>query len=297
MKLLVFVEDGVEKIGVHTEAGILDLAAAARANDVTVPSTIHEVIEGGQKALAIISKLMDEAANGGEDEKALFYLEETALTLGPCVTRPEKIICIGLNYRKHAEETNAAIPASPVVFSKFANALTGHQSEVPIPKGASAVDYEVELAIVIGSTTRDVEKEAALEHVFGYCCANDLSEREWQMRSSQWILGKACDGFAPMGPYLVTADEISDPNELNLRCTVNGEIRQNSNTSDMIFRCDEIVSYLSKHMTLQPGDVILTGTPEGVVLGLPEAERVYLKSGDHIVIEIEKLGRLENTMV
>src|SRR5690606_16772336 len=209
-----------------------------------------------------------------------------------------KIICVGLNYRKHAEETNAPIPQYPILFNKFNNTLTGHGHEVPLPiKVTSKVDYEAELVIVIGKEAKYVAKENALDYVFGYCNVNDLSARDLQMLTPQWLLGKTCDGFSPLGPYLVTADEVGNPNDLSIRCIVNGEVRQSSNTSDMIFHCDEIVSYISQHMTLVPGDIILTGTPEGVVLGYPEAKQVYLQDGDVVTIEIEKLRSLTNRMV
>jgi 2-keto-4-pentenoate hydratase/2-oxohepta-3-ene-1,7-dioic acid hydratase in catechol pathway len=225
-------------------------------------------------------------------------LREDQIVFGPCVTRPSKIICIGLNYRKHAEETNAPIPKYPILFNKFSNTLTGHDSSIPLPnRVTNQVDYEAELVIVIGKKTKYITTEHALEHVFGYCNVNDLSARDLQMRTPQWLLGKTCDKFSPLGPYLVTADEVVDPNQLNIQCKVNGEVRQSSNTSDMIFRCDEIISYISQHMTLYPGDIILTGTPEGVMLGYPENKRVYLKDGDQVSIEIEGLGTLTNVMV
>lgn len=295
MKLLNFYINGVEQLGVHTEKGILDIRAAATIYQMTVPLHITEVVEKGKEAITALTKIQEISLNNYAKHKELFY-EENTLQFAPCVTKPEKIICIGLNYRKHAEETNAPIPTFPVVFSKYRNALTGHKSIVPIPPGAKSVDYEVELAIVIGKKAKDIAIEDAHNYVFGYCCANDLSERDWQMRTSQWVLGKTCDQFAPIGPYLVTADEINDPQSLEIKCYVNGEVRQHSNTSDMIFRCDEIISYLSHHMTLEPGDIILTGTPEGVVFGLPETERVYLKATDRVIVEIEKLGKLEITM-
>ncbi|MNZ86756.1 Ureidoglycolate lyase [compost metagenome] len=151
--------------------------------------------------------------------------------------------------------------------------------------------------IVIGKKAKDVSKENALSHVFGYCNVNDLSARDLQLRTHQWLLGKSCDKFSPLGPYLVTADEVGNPNDLEIKCLVNGEVRQHSNTSDMVFYCDEIVSYISQHMTLVPGDIILTGTPEGVVLGYPPEKQVYLKAGDQVTIQIEKLGSITNTMV
>ena len=224
-------------------------------------------------------------------------LSEETLIYGPCVTDPDKIICVGLNYRKHAEETNAAIPQYPILFNKFNNTLTGHGHDIALPRVTKEVDYEAELVIVIGKQAKYISKEEALDHVYGYCCVNDLSARDLQMRTPQWLLGKSCDDFSPLGPYLVTVDEVGNPNDLKISTTVNGKVRQNSNTADMIFHCDEVVSYISQHMTLYPGDIILTGTPEGVVLGDPVDKRVYLKDGDVVTISIEKLGSLTNRMV
>jgi len=298
MKLVTFIEDGDFRLGVATEKGVVDVAAAAAAlaSFGEAPADVHAVIEGGQAAIDALSALVD-AALSDANVAAQALRQEDALTFGPCVTRPNKIICVGLNYRKHAEETNAPIPQYPILFNKFNNTLTGHGHDVPLPRVSNAVDYEAELVIVIGKTAKYVDRENALDHVFGYCNVNDLSARDLQLRTPQWLLGKSCDKFSPLGPYLVTADEVGDPNALDIRCIVNGEVRQSSNTSDMIFHCDEIVSYISQHMTLVPGDIILTGTPEGVVLGYPEEKRVYLKHGDVVTIEIEKLGTLTNRMV
>lgn len=215
----------------------------------------------------------------------------------PVIPSPGKLICIGLNYRRHAEETNAPIPQTPVVFSKFSDVVAGHLQSVPLPQASTQVDYEAELCIVIGQQASHVSVEEALDYVFGYCAANDVSARDLQMLTSQWLLGKTCPHFAPIGPYLVTADEVGDPNQLQISAYLNGEQVQHSNTSDMIFDCRYIIHYLSQHMTLHPGDIILTGTPEGVILGKPEHERVWLQSGDQVTIEIEKLGRLTNTFV
>lgn len=299
MKLLTFMENGKLQLGVKTDRGIVHIANALQDlqdEGGTVPQTVHEVIDGGTAAVSALQTLVDRAlATGGSEA---YVLDESKLTLGPCVTHPNKIICVGLNYRKHAEETNSPIPKYPILFNKFNNTLTGHGHDVPLPISVSSkVDYEAELAIVIGKQAKYVDKENALDHVFGYCNVNDLSARDLQLRTQQWLLGKSCDGFSPLGPYLVTADEVGNPNNLGIRSIVNGEMRQNSNTSDMIFRCDEIVSYISQHMTLVPGDVILTGTPEGVVMGYPEDKQVYLKDGDVVTIEIDKLGSLTNRMV
>jgi 2-keto-4-pentenoate hydratase/2-oxohepta-3-ene-1,7-dioic acid hydratase in catechol pathway len=295
MKLLTFEKEGKFALGVKTERGVLDVASAASVSSAAggqVPASTDDVIAGGDEAVKTLQRLVDGAAGSEE-----LWLNETELTFGPCVTEPSKIICVGLNYRKHAEETGAAIPQYPILFNKFSNTLTGHGGEVPLPRVSEKVDYEAELVIVIGKKAKYVEKQDALAHVFGYCAVNDLSARDLQMRTQQWLLGKSCDKFSPLGPYLVTADEVGNPNDLDVKCIVNGDVRQNSNTSDMIFHCDEIVSYISQHMTLVPGDIILTGTPEGVVLGYPPEKQVYLKDGDSVTIEIEKLGSLTNRMV
>lgn len=269
------------------DAGIVDMARAGLTNDVM------EVIEGGAAKAAELER----AIEGTDLTAPGAVLDESSLEWGPCVTRPNKIICVGLNYRKHAEETNAPIPVYPILFNKFNNTLTGHLKPIAVPEATQKLDYEAELVVVIGKKAKNVAKENALEHVFGYACVNDLSARDLQLRTHQWLLGKTCDDFSPLGPYLVTADEVGNPNALAIRAIVNGEVRQNSNTSDMIFYVDEIVSYISRHMTLVPGDIILTGTPEGVVLGLPPERQVYLRPGDEVTIEIEKLGSLTNRFI
>ncbi|RKN84320.1 FAA hydrolase family protein [Paenibacillus ginsengarvi] len=250
------------------------------------------MIEGGAAARTAVEAYVREA-----EADSAAWLDAASVTYGSCVTAPQKIICVGLNYRKHAEETNAKIPEFPILFNKFNNTLNGHGHDVELPISSSEVDYEAELAIVIGRRTKHVSEEQALDSVFGYCNADDLSARDLQLRTNQWMLGKVCDGFTPLGPELVTADEIPDPNNLKISCTVNGEVRQSSNTSDMIFNCKQIISYISRHFTLMPGDVILTGTPEGVVLGYPPEKRVYLQPGDVVTVEIEKLGSITNKMV
>jgi 2-keto-4-pentenoate hydratase/2-oxohepta-3-ene-1,7-dioic acid hydratase in catechol pathway len=291
MKLLTYLEGNTYRLGVATEVGIVDVASAL--GDGPGPRTVHEVIEGGEEAIRTLQQAVNRTLASCSD----VLLGKAGLKLGPCVTHPNKIICVGLNYRKHAEETNAPIPEYPILFSKFSNTLAADGEDVPLPRTSQKVDYEAELVIVIGKTAKYVAKEEALDYVFGYCAANDLSARDLQIRTQQWLLGKSCDKFSPLGPYLVTADEVGDPNALDIKCIVNGEVRQHSNTSDMIFRCDEIVSYISHHMTLLPGDIILTGTPEGVVLGKLPENQVYLNAGDIVTINIEKLGSLTNRMI
>lgn len=299
MKLLTFIENEKYKLGVHTAEGILDIGAAVTSTSApgerSIPITIQEVIEGGDEALATLRSFVGTTL--ASSDRGSYIREQSALTLGPCVTHPNKIICVGLNYRKHAEETNAALPEYPILFNKFNNTLAGDGEEIPLPKVSRKVDYEAELVIVIGKKAKYIDKADALSYVLGYCNVNDLSARDLQLRTQQWLTGKSCDKFSPIGPYLVTADEVGNPNRLSIKCTVNGEVRQNSNTSDMIFSCEEIVSYISQNMTLVPGDIILTGTPEGVVLGLPPEQQVYLQAGDRVTIEIEKLGSITNTMV
>lgn len=293
MKLLQYKHFNEIKLGVLTEAGIIDIAAASEVFHMNVPSSMEEVNRGGAKAISELNAIINTAL---ENLDKLILLEESSLVFAPAVTATQKIICVGLNYRKHAEETKAEIPTSPILFNKFANALSAHGDSVIIPHTSNEVDYEAELAIIIGKSAKDVDEASALDYVFGYCCANDLSARNLQRRTSQWLLGKSCDGFAPIGPYIVTKDEVSDPNNLSISCTVNGVQKQNSNTGDMIFSCQTIISYISQHMTLLPGDIILTGTPEGVVVGYPRDKRVYLKAGDVVTVQIEQLGELSITM-
>lgn len=292
MKTVSFLKDKIFSLGVKTEKGILDVPAAlAVYPEMHAPATVMKLIAQGEKGKEKLAALVDGAY--GDDD--LFLAEET-VCFGACVPEPRKIICAGLNYKKHAIECGMAYPPAPLLFSKFENALAAHGEVVPLPAKSKEVDYEAELAIVIGKEAKCVKREAALSYVYGYCNANDLSARDLQFQSSQWLLGKTCDKFCPIGPYLVSSDEIDDPNQLRIRTIVNGEVRQDSTTSDMIFTCEEIISYISEHMTLYPGDIILTGTPEGVIMGYSEEKRVWLKDGDVVTIEIEKMGRLTNTL-
>ncbi|GIH92569.1 fumarylacetoacetate hydrolase family protein [Planobispora siamensis] len=223
-------------------------------------------------------------------------LDAGGLRVGAPVARPGKIVCIGLNYRDHAEETGATPPAEPVVFMKAANTVVGPYDEVLIPRGSVKTDWEVELAVVIGETARYVEThEEALAKVAGYAISNDVSEREFQLeRGGQWDKGKSCETFNPLGPWLVTADEIPDPQDLGLRLWVDGEPYQNGSTKNMIFGVAEVVRYLSRFMVLEPGDIINTGTPAGVALGLPGTP--YLREGQVMELEIDGLGRQRQTV-
>jgi 2-keto-4-pentenoate hydratase/2-oxohepta-3-ene-1,7-dioic acid hydratase in catechol pathway len=241
-------------------------------------------------------------ASGGIDrvrrgvaEGTLPRLEATGERIGAPITRPGKVVCIGLNYRDHAQETGAPIPDRPVVFLKAAYTVIGPNDSVLIPRGSAKTDWEVELAVVIGRTARYLDSPAqALDHVAGYTISNDVSEREFQLeRSHQWDLGKSCETFNPLGPYLVTSDEIPDPNNLGLRTRVNGVLRQDGSAENIIFGVPYLIWYLSQHMVLEPGDVINTGTPAGVALGLPG--NPYLRPGDLVELEITGLGTQTQT--
>ncbi|MCA0244537.1 MAG: fumarylacetoacetate hydrolase family protein [Proteobacteria bacterium] len=216
--------------------------------------------------------------------------------LGPPVAGVRQFIAIGLNYRRHAQEAGMEIPKEPVVFNKALTSLAGPDDDVPMPEGSQAMDWEVELGVVIGTKAQRVPVASALDFVAGYCLANDVSERDWQAkRSGQWVKGKSFDGFGPIGPWLVTADELPDPQAIELTLDVNGQRRQQTSTADMIFSVAEIVSHLSQFMTLLPGDVIVTGTPAGVGLGLKPP--VFLKRGDVMALVGGPLGRQRQRVV
>jgi 2,4-didehydro-3-deoxy-L-rhamnonate hydrolase len=225
-------------------------------------------------------------------------LPEVAQTerLGCPIARPSKIICIGLNYSDHAKESNMEIPNEPVIFMKATTAIVGPNDAIVIPKGSEKTDWEVELAIVIGKKASYINKEVALDYIAGYCLHNDVSERAYQLeRGGTWDKGKGCDSFAPLGPWLVTTDEIKDPHQLNLWLTVNGQTMQQGNTQNLIFDIPTIISYVSQFMTLLPGDIISTGTPAGVGLGFNPA--IYLKPGDVVELGIDGLGAAKQTCI
>jgi 2-keto-4-pentenoate hydratase/2-oxohepta-3-ene-1,7-dioic acid hydratase in catechol pathway len=277
-------------LGVRTRHGVLDVEAAARAHGVAAPATTDEVVLGNHlpSLRALVARC---------DQDGSFHLREEEVTFGPCVASPQKIIMMGMNYRQHCAEIGQPIPQTPVLFNKFNNALMGHRGVLALPVAvASQFDYEVELVAVVGRRARDVPEAQALEMVFGYCTGNDFSARDLQFKTSQFMLGKTCDGFAPLGPWLVSADEVRDPQDLALTCKVNGELRQSSRTSDMVFGCAALLSFASRHMTLEPGDLLFTGTPGGVILGRPEKDRAWLKPGDVVSTEVEGLGELTITL-
>jgi len=283
-----------DTLGLKTGLGILNVAEASSVFRIKAPTDIHAVIEGADCALLARLAAAAHADKGG----TRVLVPESRARFSPAVPRPGKIICVGLNYRQHARETGNPVPPVPILFNKYNNALVGHRGRIRLPtKVSSQFDYEVELVVVMGRTARDVPEEKALAHVFGYANGNDFTARDLMRATSQLMLGKTCDGFAPLGPWVVTADQIPDPQNLKIATYVNGEQRQNSNTSDMIYSCAQIVSYCSRHMTLLPGDIIYTGTPQGVILGYPPEKQVWLKAGDKVVTEVEKCGVLEVTLI
>lgn len=278
MKLLRFGKPGAEKPGVELDGVRYD-----------VSSLVHDYDE-------------DFFANGGLQSLQDKFDPASAPTvgdevrLGAPVKRPGKIICIGLNYQKHAAESGMEPPKEPVVFFKATSSMVGPNDQIMIPKNSTKTDWEVELAVVIGKHASYVSKEDALDYVAGYALHNDVSEREFQLeRGGQWVKGKSCDTFAPLGPYLVTKDEIADPNDLGLWLTLNGDKVQNGHTSDFIFNVQEVISYLSQFMSLMPGDIISTGTPEGVGLGFKPPR--YLKAGDVITLGIDGLGTARQEVI
>ncbi|MFM9593752.1 fumarylacetoacetate hydrolase family protein [Streptomyces scabiei] len=279
MKLLRVGAPGEERPAVRTDDGrLLDL------------SSVTPDIDGAFLASGGVDRARAAVAAGG-----LPVLDAGDLRVGAPLARPGKIVCVGLNYRDHAAETGAAIPSRPVVFMKDPGTVVGPYDEVLVPRGSVKTDWEVELGVVVGRRARYLEgPEEAAAVIAGYVVSHDVSEREFQLEhSSQWDLGKSCETFNPMGPWLVTADEAGDPQDLGLRLSVNGVKRQDGHTRDMIFPVHEIVAYLSRYMVLEPGDVINTGTPAGVALGLPGTP--YLRPGDTVELEIDGLGSQRQT--
>ena len=275
MKLIRFGNPGQEKPGLILQDG-------RRIDASAFGSDYDEAFFGGDG--------LERLAAWAKANAATAPTVDDSVRLGPCVARPSKLICIGLNYSDHAKESGMAIPKEPIVFFKATSAIVGPNDPVIIPKDSKKTDWEVELAFVIGKKANYVSEDDALSHVAGYCVHNDYSEREWQIeRGGQWVKGKSCDTFAPLGPWLSTTEEIADPQNLFLWLKLNGKTIQNSSTAQMIFGVKKLVSYLSHFMSLLPGAVITTGTPPGVGLGF-KPEPLFLKAGDVVELGIEGLG-------
>jgi 2-keto-4-pentenoate hydratase/2-oxohepta-3-ene-1,7-dioic acid hydratase in catechol pathway len=261
-----------------------------RAASPSLPPDLRSLLEGGEAALEQARAALDAAP-----EEAVYAASE--VTLKAPLLNPEKIVCLGLNYADHAAESQMKLPEAPVLFSKYASALIGPDDPIVLPPTSQEIDYEAELVVVIGKRGRNIPVEAAWDYVAGYTIGHDVSARDYQLRKGggQWMIGKTFDTFAPIGPALFTQDEVPDPHNLAIRCRLNGEVMQDSNTKYLIFRIPNILAYLSHVFTLVPGDVIFTGTPSGV--GFVREPPVYLKPGDVVEVEIEGLGVLRNPVV
>jgi 2-keto-4-pentenoate hydratase/2-oxohepta-3-ene-1,7-dioic acid hydratase in catechol pathway len=259
------------------------------ATDEGLPTTLRGILEGGTPVLQAIAAVAQRAAS--------VRYPESAVKLLPPIPDPPKILCIGLNYRDHAEETGAPIPRDPVLFSKFTTALIGPEEPIVLPSVSQKVDYEAELVLVIGKKGRHITREKASGYLAGFMVGHDVSARDWQLEKDgkQWLAGKTFDTFAPTGPWLVTPDEVGDPHELGIRLRLNGQTMQDSNTRQMIFRADDLIAYISQVVTLLPGDLIFTGTPPGV--GVARKPPVWMKDGDIAEVEIDHLGVLRNPVV
>ncbi len=279
MKFVTFGQEGNRQAGVVAGDRIVALGKAGFPD-------VLSILSGGAEALGRIRQFI-----GGAPDSLPFADGKLCAP----IPDPPKILCMGLNYRDHAREAGLEIPRYPVIFAKYSNTVIGSGESIVLPKNSRKPDYEAEFAFVIGRRARHVEADQWREYVFGYMNANDVSARDYQMSVSQWTMGKNFDTFAPMGPYLVTADEIADPHDLSISLTLNGETMQSSNTRELIFKIPETVAFLSSVMTLDPGDVVLTGTPAGV--GFSRKPPRWLAPGDEIVVRIDGLGELRNTCV
>ncbi len=282
MKLITFTQNANTRIGLLTGSGVIDLSAASPG----LPTSMLAFLEAGEPAMA--------AARACASNSPNYSLEE--ITLQAPIARPPKILAVGLNYRAHAEESGSEIPKVPLIFTKQSTSVTGPYSDVYKPAETDRLDYEGELGIVIGKRCRRVPADKAASVIAGFCIVNDVSVRNWQMRGAppQFTMGKSWDTHCPFGPAIVTGDEI-DPHNLGLRTLVNGDVRQDSNTNDLIFNCYEIIEFLSTAFTLEPGDLIPTGTPSGV--GMAMKPPAPLVPGDKVRVEIDGLGYIENEIV
>ncbi|MFE4428048.1 fumarylacetoacetate hydrolase family protein [Peribacillus butanolivorans] len=283
MKIASFSVKSDHHIGIVQDDQIISLTALGPDD---FPACMKTFIERGSELRKRAEQLIEQRGN----DDAKFSLSEVKFL--PPIVQPEKIICVGLNYIDHCKETGMEPPTSPVIFSKYANAIVGHNDVIEIPINSKEVDFEAELAIVIGKKAKNVSEEEANDYVFGYTIMNDISARDLQFQDGQWSRGKTADTFAPIGPVVVTHDEVGDPHELAISLELNGEMMQDSNTSNLIFTVPQIISFLSQSMTLKPGDLIATGTPPGV--GMGRNPKVWLKNGDRMNVSIERIGTLSN---
>jgi ureidoglycolate lyase len=278
MKLVTFNAGGADELGVVADGRVISLTRAAPL----LPDRMIDLIARWSELERDVRSIAREA---------MVAHDLRAVHLKAPIARPGKIMAIGLNYADHVKETGAETPKDQVWFCKQATAVNGPFDPIQIPRASDNVDWEAEMVVVIGKGGRHIAKQNARDHVFGYACGNDVSVRDWQKRTSQWIIGKGFDTHAPFGPWITTADDVGDPHTLDISCTVNGQTRQHSNTGNLVFRVEDQLALLSQAMTLEPGDIIYTGTPGGV--GMAMNPPVWLKPGDKVRVEIEKLGAIE----
>ncbi|TPV42550.1 fumarylacetoacetate hydrolase family protein [Bacillus dicomae] len=303
MKLVTFTHNGETRIAALENGKLIDLHAAfktklasegnlraAQIAEAHIPKDMNGFLQGGTESMNLAKEAIDYALMKNHKEKLVF--EEGEVKIEAPVPSPGKIICVGHNYREHILEMKRELPAFPVIFAKFANTVVGPQDDIPFYPISEQLDYEAEFAFVIGKRARNVSEEDALQYVAGYTIVNDITYRDIQRRTIQWLQGKTVEGSAPMGPWLITSDELKNPSGLEIVLTVNGEKRQQSNTANLVFSVQYLVSFLSGLMTLEPGDVILTGTPGGV--GVARNPQAFLKDGDIVRIEVDGVGVLEN---
>ncbi|MFZ1119620.1 MAG: fumarylacetoacetate hydrolase family protein [Candidatus Binataceae bacterium] len=308
MRLVTFEDEPKRyRLGAVADGLVVDLNAAyralleergeRRAGELAVEAVAPEMLaflDAGDRAMNAAKdalKLIARLGADGARERGLARRAESVRLRAP-VPRPTKFILVGLNYRDHAEEAGMKIPEVPTIFSKYANCVIGPGDAIKIPKVSTMIDYEAEYAFVIGRAGRDIPPDRAMEYVAGYTIVNDVSCRDYQMKTGQWMIGKTFDTFAPMGPYLVTRDEIADPHNLEISLHLNGQRMQHSNTRNLIFKTEYLIAFLSQVFTFEPGDVVSTGTPAGV--GYARKPPVFMKPGDRVLIEVEGLGALEN---
>lgn len=285
MRFVTFLQNGRPSLGVLQLRDGQELIVDLNRAEPRLPSSMLEFLSAGERASTLAADALQRAPT-----TAMYRPEEVALRA--TIPNPSKIICIGLNYRDHAAETHQSVPEVPVIFTKYANTLIGPAEPILLPRVTQQVDYEAELAVVMGKRGRYIAETEAMDYVAGYSVFNDISARDYQMRTSQWTIGKTFDTFGPLGPALVTADEIADPHALAIRLSIDGEVLQDSNTRELIFSIPQLIAYLSSVMTLEPGDVIATGTPAGV--GFTRQPPRFLRSGETVRVEIEGIGVLEN---
>ncbi|MCS7120157.1 MAG: fumarylacetoacetate hydrolase family protein [Nitrososphaerota archaeon] len=293
MKIARFLIDGEESFGVLNGDSLLDIKAVARLCSYAIPGRIENLMSATSRPEEILKSLVEKFSYLSENEKERSTLRLNEVVLKAPISSPPKIICLGLNYRDHAEESGSPVPEEPIIFMKPRTCIIGPEEYIVKPRFVSKLDYEVELAVIIGKRGKDIPVSEASKYIFGYTVFNDVSARDIQFKDGQWTRGKSFDTFAPIGPFIVTSDQIGDPNNLQMYTRVNDEVRQCSSTKNMIFNVYEVVHHLSRVMTLEPCDIIATGTPAGVGAFMKPYPK-FLKPGDVVEAEIEKIGILRN---